>query len=266
MKIWYLNMFFLKNLSRKFKFHDARNLTREKRVLYVTTNVHLWQYVAEFYSEWEIFWDKSCTENQNTHFVFSNSSPPSTPRKSCRLWDNVEKKYCRAGQATEDNTVQKTCSLHTRYLRLQRHTQNKEQSLLFHCKNGSMNAPQCYVICTWPVLFPARTQIFPWECHSITQSFVHKPTQHILVTDSIVQQSTSQSNLVYFSNLFVDCVWNVMAHAQKPDFVFRRNGRVHLNQLGFQFSRLLAAEVCESANAGYTMFRGSVRSTDYPLH
>jgi hypothetical protein len=28
----------------------------------------------------------------------------------------------------------------------------------------------------------------------------------------------------------VDCVWNVMAHAQKPDFVFRRNGRVHLNR------------------------------------
>jgi len=24
----------------------------------------------------------------------------------------------------------------------------------------------------------------------------------------------------------VDCVWIVMAHAQKPDFVFRRNGRV----------------------------------------
>jgi hypothetical protein len=27
----------------------------------------------------------------------------------------------------------------------------------------------------------------------------------------------------------VDCVLNVMAHAQKPDFVFRRNGQVHLN-------------------------------------
>jgi hypothetical protein len=37
---------------------------------------------------------------------------------------------------------------------------------------------------------------------------------------------------------------NVMAHAQKPDFVFRRNGRVHLNRRGPQFSRLLAAEVC----------------------
>jgi len=32
----------------------------------------------------------------------------------------------------------------------------------------------------------------------------------------------------------------MMAHAQKPDLVFRRNGRVHLNQL-------LPAEVCASA-------------------
>jgi hypothetical protein len=44
----------------------------------------------------------------------------------------------------------------------------------------------------------------------------------------------------------IDCVWNVMAHAQKPDFVFRRNGPVHLNRQGRQFSRLLAAEVCAS--------------------
>ena len=38
-----------------------------------------------------------------------------------------------------------------------------------------------------------------------------------------------------------------MAHAQKTDFVFRRNGRVHLNRRGRQFSRLLATEVCASA-------------------
>ena len=49
--------------------------------------------------------------------------------------------------------------------------------------------------------------------------------------------------LVY---LVVDCVWNVMAHAQKPDFVFRRNRRVHFNRRGRQLSRLLAAEVCAS--------------------
>ena len=61
-----------------------------------------------------------------------------------------------------------------------------------------------------------------------------------------------------------------MAHAQKPDFAFRRTRRVHLNRRGRQFSQLLAAEVCASAyvvgsNAGYTMFRGSVKVTGYPL-
>jgi hypothetical protein len=40
----------------------------------------------------------------------------------------------------------------------------------------------------------------------------------------------------------------VTTHAQKPDFLFRRNGRVHLNRRGWpQFSRLMAAEVCASA-------------------
>ena len=45
----------------------------------------------------------------------------------------------------------------------------------------------------------------------------------------------------------VEASWNVMSHAQKPVFAFRRNGRVHLNRQGRQFSRLLAAEVCASA-------------------
>jgi hypothetical protein len=39
-----------------------------------------------------------------------------------------------------------------------------------------------------------------------------------------------------------------MAHAQKPDFFLRRNGRVHLNRRGHQFSRLLVAEMCASAH------------------
>jgi len=44
--------------------------------------------------------DNSCWENRNTHFtVYKYVSF----RKSCRLWDNVEK-YGRAGQATDDNT------------------------------------------------------------------------------------------------------------------------------------------------------------------
>jgi hypothetical protein len=45
----------------------------------------------------------------------------------------------------------------------------------------------------------------------------------------------------------VEFVWNVMAHAQKPNFVFQQNGQVRLNRREHQFSRLLAAEVCASA-------------------
>jgi len=52
---------------------------------------------------------------------------------------------------------------------------------------------------------------------------------------------------IRFWGSFVEASWNVMAHAQKPDFVFRWNGRVHLNRRGRQFSRLLEAEVCASA-------------------
>jgi hypothetical protein len=47
--------------------------------------------------------------------------------------------------------------------------------------------------------------------------------------------------------LNVECVSNVIAHPQKPDFVFRREGRVHSNRQGRQFSRLLTAEVYASA-------------------
>jgi len=72
-------------------------------------------------------------------------------------------------------------------------------------------------------------------------------------------------------SVHVEASWNVMAHVQKPDFVFRWNGRVHLNRQGRQVSRLLAVEVCASAfivgsNAGYTLFRGSEKGTGYPLH
>jgi hypothetical protein len=58
-----------------------------------------------------------------------------------------------------------------------------------------------------------------------------------------------------------------MAHVQKPDFVFRRNERVHLNLRRRQFSRLLAAEVCASAVVMLdTPNSEVVKGTGYPLH
>jgi len=98
------------------------------------------------------------------------------------------------------------------------------------------------------------------------------------------------------------CVWNVMTHAQKPDFVllrlkrddtcaktrfrltafemwwhmrrnqissFGRNGRVHLKRQGggsVQSTSGSRGVRIGGSNAGYTMFRGSVNGTGYPLH
>ena len=59
--------------------------------------------------------DKSCRENQETTFIFSNFF-----RKLCLLWDNVEK-YSRAGKATGDNMrvsrrVPKAANTHLEYV------------------------------------------------------------------------------------------------------------------------------------------------------
>ena len=60
----------------------------------------------------------------------------------------------------------------------------------------------------------------------------------------------------------------MMAHTQKPDFVFRRNGRVHLNRQGASVQSTTGSRGVRisGSNAGYTMFRGSVKGTGYPLH
>jgi len=50
---------------------------------------------------------KRCRGYQNTHFVFINVF-----RKSCRLYENVEK-YYTAGQATDDNMAHAHCMLDT---------------------------------------------------------------------------------------------------------------------------------------------------------
>ena len=58
-----------------------------------------------------------------------------------------------------------------------------------------------------------------------------------------------------------------MAHTQKPDFVFRRNGRVHLNRRGVSVQSTTGSPGVRisGSNAGYTMFRGSVKGSGYAL-
>ena len=81
-----------------------------------------------------------------------------------------------------------------------------------------------------------------------TATMLKKKPHLICLTKTIVLHSFAPQKTSFKTGFQVlDCVWNVMAHAQKADFVFRRNGRVHLNRRGRQFSRLLAAEACASA-------------------
>ena len=66
----------------------------------------------------------------------------------------------------------------------------------------------------------------------------------------------------------IDCSWNVMAHAQKPDFVFRakRTSPFKSSEASVQSTTGSRSVRISGSNAWYTMFRGSVKGTGYPLH
>ena len=68
--------------------------------------IHLWQYLAEFFLEWEMFKTKA-VEKIKTHIICSMIF---FPPKSCIVWENVEK-YCRARQSTDDSMVHLLCML-----------------------------------------------------------------------------------------------------------------------------------------------------------
>ena len=89
---------------------------------------------------------QSCRENRSTHFIFDKFSL----WKSYRLWDNVEK-YVGARQATDDNTIwrivfvcwiPKATNTHSEYVIL----------TAFQGNNSYANAPQYYVLRTFPLL------------------------------------------------------------------------------------------------------------------
>ena len=87
------------------------------------TNIHFWSYLAQFFLEWEMFQTK-VAEKIKTHILCSVTFF----RKSCRVWDNVEK-YCRAWQATDDNMAHAHCTLYTkRYRHTHTHTHTHTHS------------------------------------------------------------------------------------------------------------------------------------------
>jgi len=74
---------------------------------------------------------------------------------------------------------------------------------------------------------------------------LYKTNTEIWYNNMIVYTASYKQIIPY---LYVNCDWNVTAHAQKPDFVFRAKRTSPFKSDGWrQFSRLLAAEVCASA-------------------
>jgi hypothetical protein len=110
---------FFENLSRKLKFHY--NLTKITGTLHEADRYTFWIISRSVLLRMRNVSDKSCRENQNTTFVFKASFFLLLLFfYRARLWDNVGK-YCRAGQATDDNMAHACCN------------------------SGCTNAPECYV-------------------------------------------------------------------------------------------------------------------------
>jgi hypothetical protein len=87
---------FFKKRSRKFKFHYT--VTR----ITGTLHEHVFTFMIlsrRSFIEWENFHTIN-VEKIKTRILYSINV--FFPRKSCRLWNNVEK-YCRSGRATDDN-------------------------------------------------------------------------------------------------------------------------------------------------------------------
>ena len=59
-----------------------------------------------------------------------------------------------------------------------------------------------------------------------------------------------------------------MAHAQKPDFVFSAKRKSPFKSAGASVRSTTGSRGVRisGSNAGYTVFRGSVKGTGYPLH
>jgi hypothetical protein len=142
------------------------------------------------------------------------------------------------------------------------------RSTTSHCQISRL-ALNCTKHLTLLSLLPKRSS--PSLRHPDTELLTHRSVQQLSIfTKSCSRQSAPFTYPAHRTFLCgtVEASWNVIAHALKPDFVFRRNGRVHLNRRGASVQSTTGSRVVRisGSNAGYTMFRGSVKGTGYPLH
>jgi hypothetical protein len=113
----------------------------------MNTSVYLRKYLAQFFLEWEIFQTK-VAENIKAHILCSITFF----RKSCSLWDNVEK-YGTARHVADGSIVRrmhkacwvtKSSDTHSEYVIL----------LAFPWQQWLRERAQCYFISTLALVFP----------------------------------------------------------------------------------------------------------------
>jgi len=92
---WKLIFAYIFNICRENS--HLNEIWQEWLVIYIKTNLYLSQYRSQFFLQWAMF-HTAFLYKTKTHILCSITYF----RKSCRLWDDVEK-YCRARQVTEEN-------------------------------------------------------------------------------------------------------------------------------------------------------------------
>jgi len=101
-----------------------------------------------------------------------------------------------------------------------------------------------------------------WYCSNNLEISEYEKTSHVFII--LVQNIECNCH----KTIGVEASWNVMSHAQKPDFIFRWNGPSPFKSGGVSIQLTAGSRGVRisGSNAGYTMFRGSVKGTGYLLH
>ena len=102
------------------------------------------------------------------------------------MWKNI------AETERPQMTKYDACALHDGYLRLQTHTQIISFSLVSHGNSGYANAPQCYVLRTFPVLL-VHFSFFPYV---LSAPFGHR---------KFIKTTSCDSSFFYLFCLLLGC-------------------------------------------------------------
>jgi hypothetical protein len=134
--------------------------------------------------------DKSCVENQNTQFRYSTLF--FLPRKSCRLWDNVEK-YGTAREA-EENMANARCMMINKATRAQAHARARTPITTHACTYPHTHTHQYVTHIAFPrqQWFRERASVLQWlsftsfcESHFLCQFRITAPVFQFSPTASL---------------------------------------------------------------------------------